>query len=451
MMLFGALFTHAYADGAAQLIVLKPTHPPAKPNAKLHSVDRLTFSADGSRLLVVLDESATLWNLATRKPAGFDLPPRKPGPDPGGVTVISTNGGAFFVAVEGKGNFVLHDTATGAARGAVRFPPQQASGFPIVPTAVISRDGKWMACAFNSHPWGSPRGVVNGKPLPMEPCRVILFDTRTGAPRHTWTPKTKDPVIDKSAGPQPPQDLPHVFALEFSPTGQYLAAATIDGNVTVYDTAAGREVGVFNEWNEQRTIAPTPGDLHQEMFTWMDDGKSVIMPASLLLNQTPRWTVTGKEVRDVRLPAENLASLAQAPRAAAAATPPPRPRSHLPTPSEQMRESQEHLTGKPAAPDTGANGGELACKAFSADGKYAVAAFTIRTDGNAFNKRARVSIADLAAGRNLGSVHGITGAVTFIRFSPDGKKVAWGAEDQTVYVCPVDALTAMAANQQQIR
>ena len=445
--LVGAVAVCALADdGAALLVTLKPTHPVANSARKLRPVTRLTFSADGARLLVQTEETATLWNPATRKPV-YDLPPRNPSPDPGSVTVFSTNGGALFVIGEAKGNFALRDLATGAARGAAKFPPQQKNGFAIVPETVVSRDGRWMAGAFNNHPWGSPRGMVGGKPLPLEPCKVILFDTRTGAPRHTWTPKTKPPVAaDNVATPGALQDAAYVFALEFSPDGHYLATATTDGNVTVYDTAGGREVGTFDAWDERKHTAPTPRELRQEMFTWSDDGKSLIMPATLRHERTPCWTVTGKDVRDLRWPPE--AASAAAPPAPPAA---PRPRGHLPTPSEQMRASREHLREPTGAETGGGPGGEVAWQAFSSDGRYAVFAFTVRKNGNPFEDQSRLSVADLSAGRNLGSVKVSASAVTYVRFSPDNKKVAWGTHDGTAYVTTLNGLIAMAGAAQEIR
>jgi hypothetical protein len=192
------------------------------------------------------------------------------------------------------------------------------------------------------------------------------------------------------------------------------------------------------------------------MFTWMDDAKSLIMPATLQHELTPCWTVTGQTVRDVRWPAETPASAGPAiakPLDAPNPPPPTRPRTHLPTPSEQMRESREHLAGKPSGPastDDARHPGEVAWEAFSPDGHYAVFAFG---DGNSnvFAATSRISIADLSSGKNLGSVLGIPGAVTPIRFSPDSRKVAWGTHDGTVYVIPIDALIAMARTQQRIR
>jgi WD40 repeat protein len=443
--LVGVISIGVRAEDRDALVTLKPTHPVANPSRQDRSVTRLNFSADGSRLLVQTDATTTLWNLATRKPA-MDIPPRHPNADRGD-SVFSINGGAFFVVAQPRGNFALRDVATGASRGAAKFPPPQtATGFPNTPATVISRDGKWMACAFNSHP-GPQRTLVNGKPVPREPCTVILFDTRTGAPRHTWTPKTKPLVADKYAPPGAPQDAAYVFALEFSPDAHYLATATTDGNVAVYDTAAGTEVGAFNEWDEHK-YAPTQRDLHQDMFTWTHDGRSLIMPASLQHDWTPCWTVTGRDVRDLRWPPETAASTTTAPPAE---PPAPRGRPHLPTPSEQMRLSRQH-TGQPVGDDTRAGpGGSVAWQAFSSDGHYAVFAFSLRQDGNPFNDQSRLSIADLSAGRNLGSVHVTSGAVTYIRFSPDNKKVAWGTHDGTACVTTLDALIAMAHTAQQIR
>jgi hypothetical protein len=109
-----------------------------------------------------------------------------------------------------------------------------------------------------------------------------------------------------------------------------------------------------------------------------------------------------------------------------------------------MRLSREHL-GQPTGSETASGpGGSIAWQAFSSDGHYAVFAFSLRQDGNPYNDQSRLSVADLSAGRNLGSVHVSSGAVTHVRFSPDNKKVAWGTHDGTACVTTVNALIASA-------
>jgi WD40 repeat protein len=166
------------------------------------------WSPDGKTLATASrDQTARLWNLESRVPP-LTLDDHK---SPVTAVVFSPDGKTLATAALDRG-VKVRDAVDGKVRYALTLPGDSGEAAAVL---AISPDGKTLIVGGGS--WDEvKRGVV------------AAWDLATGKPRWSVT-----------------QNVAAVWGLAFSPDGQTLALACLDGTLRLYDPATGKENAVL--------------------------------------------------------------------------------------------------------------------------------------------------------------------------------------------------------------
>ncbi len=267
----------------------------------VHYDDGVALSPDGKLLAVGSQEALQLWETATGKRMH-----RLAGNEEWVYALAFTPDGKTL-ATSGTGKTVrLWDVAGGKERRRWAVPEE-------VRVLTFSPDGTVLASGGGTNAvrlWDANTGKelrrldghAEGPPLLHHTDRPTLA-VFTPDGRHLLTGRRDDPLLRlwEVAGarlvrtfrlPDPQQGNVGLFAAAFSPGGRVLACSTLEGDVLMWETATGREVGRFRG--------------HADCVRWLEfapDGRllaSASSDATVLL-----WDVTGR-LKDGRLPAADL-------------------------------------------------------------------------------------------------------------------------------------------------
>ncbi len=234
-----------------------------------------------------------------------------------------------------------------------------------------------------------------------------------------------------------------VFSIVFSPDGQFLASASGDGTVRLWDVATGNEIRRFRGHQGEalsvsfapdgKTLASAGNDQtirlwavgsgqelrrfqgHSdgiEAVAFSPDGKTL---ASGSRDHTVRlWEVaTGRALRQLKGHQNKVTSVAFS-----------RDGKTLASGSRDRRvRLWEVATGKPIGRPLGHYGWVL-CLAFSADGKLLATA----------GRDQLIHVREVATGKKLREFGGYEGPVESVALSADGKTVVSGSDDKLVHV-----------------
>ncbi len=279
-----------------------------------------------------------------------------------------TNG--RLAAAVGSGQGTVWDLTTGNVQCTFTTPS------PLGVTHVaVSPDGRFLAVGgpFLSR---DPKVIMAGK----GDCTFRIFDAATGAELHALEGHTNA-----------------VSSLAFSPDGQRLASASMDGTARLWDPAAGKQVGVFS-WPDDPDHKPTTaGVVALEpgggRLVWTREGR--VVGWDLTTNKQAFSYVSGAP------------SLAYSPDG-----------KRLASPFGAGIKLWEADTGREAGALTGA-GGDVSCVAWSRDGKRLA---TGHKDGT-------VKLWDADRGREIFTIQGHTGPVESVAFDADDHRLISSSAD----------------------
>jgi WD40 repeat protein len=234
---------------------------------RIHSV---AFSGDGKRIL-----TSTFWGVTLRDATT-------------GAVLFEQQGGgsgrnwpwvapaANVALLPAKNGITVLDMATGKLKSEV-YPGLRPGAFPHTnPTAIaIASDASLYALIAMEHPESAESHLdKTGKKIGLPPDHVVVGELRTGKTKFTLKPQFEPPPANRP--PNPKEDSPKTWGIEFSNDGKYLAAITDDGCVTVWDMASGAETAVFRAG---RPFGPGWRDSSHRL-TWVGDHDYVIVPAA---------------------------------------------------------------------------------------------------------------------------------------------------------------------------
>jgi RNA polymerase sigma factor (sigma-70 family) len=262
----GKQLVSAGADGVARLwdatTGQELRRTPLTPHRTVASVP-VAVSADGRTLASCVGlESVRVWDLTT----GKETRPLKEPPE--SAFLLALDGMGRRLAVYGHdGSLGLWDLESGRRLRRLREPQEGIGEF--VPgsdgTLVFSPDGKELASSrFETIKDDSPRSVIR------------IWDTTTGKERLKITGVN---------------ELNGAFAPAYSPDGQMLGWAGLDGAVRLVEPATGKEL---------RKLRAGPGAVR---FAFSADGKVVVTRADISREVTVWERETGRELRTLKPPA----------------------------------------------------------------------------------------------------------------------------------------------------
>jgi hypothetical protein len=437
----------ARGSGAADVIVLKPG---GTANEKV--IFTLAFAED-SRHLVGGTYQATVWDVESgRAVSTLTAAPRTGGAQ---LQLLTADGGRLFLTWNEKlqGGYTLHEMAYGREARFRDLPLQRAG---IVPTDVLSRDGRYVADAV----WGMTAQPGHAATATDVGVNIQVISTQTGQVISSLpcacSVETKKLSAENAA-------LAHgIVGIAFSPSGRQVAGLVKDGTITVGETVTGKQTGVLNG---DKILADWSGGVRCTVLMWVDENTLLELPTAESKGAYVRWDVKGKtskalsweEDKKVAAPATAPAPVPEEARGGrggrggargrvvirvrggrgVVVTGPgqtgmepvqvPGPTGRFPSPGSD----------EPAPPGLVEESGRLAPTIFSKDGQRMLHLI----EGG--RGRRWVQVVDVTAGKELGAAELGTDGLGAMCISPDGKRFAWSAGGN-VYVMSMAKLESLA-------
>jgi len=250
-----------------------------------------------------------------------------------------------------------------------------------VSSVAFSPDGKTLASAGNGFD-------AHNRPIPGE---IKLWDTVNGQERATLKGH-KD----------------FVTSVAFSPDGKTLASASQDGTIKLWDAVSGQE---------QATLKGHTGEVYAVAFS--PDGKTL---ASGGWKQIKLWDAhSGQERATLKGHTERVSSLAFSPDAKTLAS----------GSWDKTVKLWDVVSARERATLQG-HTGWVESVAFSPDGKALASSGQGPFEGQGKPSHGEIKLWDAQTGQERTTLKGHVGAVVSVAFSPNGKTLASGGDDQMV-------------------
>ena len=391
-----------------------PGQPGPTDSSPAERVQKLTYSADGTRLVAWTLSTVVVWDLQRKEPV-FESRRSVSAmrwTATQGNFITFTPADAYKKAktpLPDKKDFVPRPMvvetrliSSGKLRPPIKLPQpkNQAEMVDYVDlgTSSISPDGRWVASAgFSRHP--SARKPISDRQAAEQ---VEVVDTATGSIRFRLNPKYK---ADFDAAGQRQGQVPRIWITSFSNDSQYLAAASSDGALTVWDMRTGKETAVFRY---EGGFDQLDG---RDALVWIGGHDSVLVPVRAPTGFARCDMSTRKLI----------------------------PLGH---------DKSEGVNGVPRKDLL--SGSAYMTYAFTPDASR-VAYNSVEPLSNGSPNSSPMIFDDLKGGEYIGRIPGIEGDhVTELTYSPDGSHLAIGTMKGHIVVYAVSDLDKLAKRQQRI-